>query len=296
MISESNIFIIEDDLDLTKLWSYWLKKAGCKPFIANNGEQGLKLFEKTKPDLIILDYMMPLMTGIEFLIKIREKPEYSDIPVLMLTAEGDLDLHVSALHKGVDKYLEKPIKREVFIAEIENSITSYKNREKLISNSLKNLEKRADSALLPLMEAVESSDNIIQELSKIKSDIKFVSESNLDLIESLVLKREIIVILFSTIERYAVLIDEAVDNNDINLLKEARNKMKQDESVADKFTDNISQINELYDTSMAILNQLFENMQFKNIYKQQNNHLVNMMNEFRTVLRNILIQFDIFNK
>ena len=87
----------------------------CQLFEAENGVEGLALAAKEKPDLIILDITMPVMTGIEMLAKLKEDPQLTDIPVIMLTAESGKDNVMQIVKMGVKDYIVKPFKGEQLI-------------------------------------------------------------------------------------------------------------------------------------------------------------------------------------
>lgn len=102
------ILIIDDDVDTLKLVGLMLQRQGYQISAAANGEQGLaKAFEE-KPDVILLDVMMPDMDGYEVTRRLRKNPTTKDIPILMFTAKTQLDDKVTGFEAGVDDYLTKP--------------------------------------------------------------------------------------------------------------------------------------------------------------------------------------------
>jgi len=102
------ILIIDDDLDTLRLVGLMLQKQGYQIVAANNGEQGLQKVNEEKPDLILLDVMMPDMDGYEVARRLRQNPKTSKIPILMFTAKSQLDDKVSGFESGADDYLTKP--------------------------------------------------------------------------------------------------------------------------------------------------------------------------------------------
>jgi DNA-binding response OmpR family regulator len=104
------ILIIDDDLSIRHVISVSLKiKNKYDIKLASNGLDGMKLITEIKPDLILLDWIMPNMNGIEVLSKLKKKSVTSNIPVMMLTGKnlmGDID---DAFKSGVDDYLIKPV-------------------------------------------------------------------------------------------------------------------------------------------------------------------------------------------
>ncbi len=102
------ILIIDDDLDTLRLVGLMLQKQGYQIAAANNGDQGLAKVLQEKPDLILLDVMMPDMDGYEVARRLRENPDTASIPILMFTAKTQLDDKVTGFEAGADDYLTKP--------------------------------------------------------------------------------------------------------------------------------------------------------------------------------------------
>lgn len=102
------ILIIDDDLDTLRLVSLMLQRQGYEIITATNGKQGVEKTLEDKPQLILLDVMMPDMDGYEVARRIRENPITVGIPILMFTAKTQLDDKVAGFEVGVDDYLTKP--------------------------------------------------------------------------------------------------------------------------------------------------------------------------------------------
>lgn len=102
------ILIIDDDLDTLRLVGLILQKQGYQIAAASNGTQGLEKTNEEKPDLILLDVMMPEMDGYEVARRLRQNPKTAKIPILMFTAKSQLDDKVSGFEAGADDYLTKP--------------------------------------------------------------------------------------------------------------------------------------------------------------------------------------------
>lgn len=99
------ILIVEDDLPTTRMLADALSDANYQVVVAQNGLEGLRQFYSERPDLVILDVMMPKMDGWETLRRIRE---FSNVPIIMLTAKGEKIDRVRGLEHGADDYLVKP--------------------------------------------------------------------------------------------------------------------------------------------------------------------------------------------
>jgi CheY-like chemotaxis protein len=102
------ILIIDDDVDTLRLVGLMLQRQGYKITAATNGEQGLEKSVEEKPDLILLDIMMPDMDGYEVARRLRDNTKTADIPILMFTAKTQLDDKVAGFEVGADDYLTKP--------------------------------------------------------------------------------------------------------------------------------------------------------------------------------------------
>lgn len=110
------ILVADDDSNICELLRLYLIKEGFEPIIATNGEEAIERFETDKPDLILLDIMMPLLDGWQVCRRIRKK---SDCPIIMLTAKGELFDKVLGLELGADDYMVKPFETKEVIARIK---------------------------------------------------------------------------------------------------------------------------------------------------------------------------------
>jgi CheY-like chemotaxis protein len=109
------ILIVDDDLDTLRLVGLMLQHQGYRIIAANNGLQSLSMSQTDKPDLILLDIMMPDMDGYEVARKLRSDPATSTIPIIMFTAKTQVDDKVQGFEAGADDYLTKPTQpRELF--------------------------------------------------------------------------------------------------------------------------------------------------------------------------------------
>ncbi|MGV8980634.1 response regulator transcription factor [Clostridium sp.] len=105
MIKTKKVLIIDDEIKIVDVVKSYLEREGCEVFEAYNGEQAFELFKTTNPDLIVLDLMLPDMTGEDICKIIRKK---SRVPIIMLTAKIDEESIVSGLNIGADDYMTKP--------------------------------------------------------------------------------------------------------------------------------------------------------------------------------------------
>jgi DNA-binding response OmpR family regulator len=108
MSEQISILVIEDEEHIRKILEYNLKLDGFEVYLAEDGPSGLKLAREKKPELILLDWMMPGMDGLEVLSKLKSCESTENIPVFMLTAKGMMRDIGQALCKGADDYITKP--------------------------------------------------------------------------------------------------------------------------------------------------------------------------------------------
>jgi len=112
------IVIIDDEDDIRDILSYNLSKEGFKVFSAPNGQEGLAICREEKPDLVILDVMMPGMDGVEVCEVLRKTPGMEQVLICFLTARNEDYSQIAGLDAGADDYISKPIKPRVLISRI----------------------------------------------------------------------------------------------------------------------------------------------------------------------------------
>ncbi|MGF1500328.1 MAG: phosphate regulon transcriptional regulator PhoB [Paracoccaceae bacterium] len=104
----ARILVVEDEEALSALLEYNLEKEGFEVRISADGEDALLVVEEDKPDLVLLDWMLPGLSGIEICRRIRARADTRDTPVIMLTARSDEEDRIRGLDTGADDYLTKP--------------------------------------------------------------------------------------------------------------------------------------------------------------------------------------------
>ncbi|MFY8093666.1 MAG: phosphate regulon transcriptional regulator PhoB [Niveispirillum sp.] len=112
------ILVVEDEADLVTLLSYNLEREGFRVVTAGDGEEALLLADERSPHLILLDWMLPLMSGLEVCRQLRRNPKTRETPVIMLTARGEEADKVRGLNSGADDYLSKPFSPTELVARI----------------------------------------------------------------------------------------------------------------------------------------------------------------------------------
>ena len=120
----ATILIADDDPKLLKMVRRTLIYEGFEAITATDGRETLQQVESKNPDLLILDWMMPELDGIEVLVRLREAG--NDIPILMLTARDAVENRVEGLNKGADDYLVKPFAPSELLARLNALVRRYK--------------------------------------------------------------------------------------------------------------------------------------------------------------------------
>ena len=119
-MSKHQILIVDDDEDILNFLSYNVTNAGYQILTANNGKAAVELASKHKPDLILLDLMMPGMDGIEVCTELRQRKGHYQPLIVFLTARAEDYSQVAALEAGGDDYVVKPIRPRLLISKIES--------------------------------------------------------------------------------------------------------------------------------------------------------------------------------
>ena len=118
-LAHKKILIVEDDADILQLVKMYLEKDDFRTLTAMTGIQALKRIKEERPDLVILDLMLPEMDGLEVCKKIRLHPDTAMLPVLMLTAKAEESDTVIGLELGADDYVTKPFSPKALVARVK---------------------------------------------------------------------------------------------------------------------------------------------------------------------------------
>ncbi len=112
------VLVVEDEEALAALLQYNLEKEGFRVGVAHDGEEALVMVEERQPDLVILDWMLPKVPGIEVCRRLRAKAETRNIPIMMLTARGEESDRIRGLDTGADDYVVKPFGMAELLARL----------------------------------------------------------------------------------------------------------------------------------------------------------------------------------
>ena len=141
------ILLVDDEKDILDFLQYNLKKENFKIYKTTNGLEAIEIAKKENPDIIVLDMMMPTMSGIEICKILRSKKQFNETLIVFLTAKNSDEAEIESFQIGADDYISKPIRTKVFIQRIKSLLDrryiSKEKEESLSFNNLKiNIEKR----------------------------------------------------------------------------------------------------------------------------------------------------------
>jgi two-component system, OmpR family, phosphate regulon response regulator PhoB len=114
----ARILVVDDEPDISALVAYHLARESYVVRTANTGDEALEALERERPDLIVLDLMLPGMSGLEVLKAVRERPETSEVPVILLTARKEEAERIEGLRLGADDYVAKPFSPQELVLRV----------------------------------------------------------------------------------------------------------------------------------------------------------------------------------
>jgi two-component system phosphate regulon response regulator PhoB len=130
---EDTVLVVEDENDVVDLLRYHFKKAGFKVEIANSGDAGLSAVRSKRPDAVVLDLMLPGMTGLEVCRALKADSETASIPVLMLTARSEVKDRVKGLEIGADDYVTKPFSPKEVVLRVQGLLRRIRSAAEEVS-------------------------------------------------------------------------------------------------------------------------------------------------------------------
>jgi two-component system, sensor histidine kinase and response regulator len=174
--SSATVLVVDDNLQNREVAEGHLVGAGYRVVQAEGGAEALAALAGRRPDLVLLDVLMPGMDGYETCRRIRALPEGGDVPVLFLTALGDLETHRAAMESGADDFLTKPLNRTELLIRVRSLL-----RIKQLSDELRRnydvIRRQRDALLLAQREKDELTALIVHDLknplSSILSNVQF---------------------------------------------------------------------------------------------------------------------------
>ncbi len=125
------VLIVDDQITNLQLLLHFLQLHGFETHIAENGERALRVLDHLKPDLILLDVMMPGMDGFETCKQIKLQPELANIPIIFMTAMASLEHKIEGFEAGGADYITKPFDQDEALLRINTHITLYRQQQQL---------------------------------------------------------------------------------------------------------------------------------------------------------------------
>jgi two-component system alkaline phosphatase synthesis response regulator PhoP len=122
MKGEPSVLVVDDNQQNLELLLAYLEDVDCKTLSANDGAEALEVVKDSSPDLILLDVMMPRMSGFEVCRRIKNDPKTADIPVIMVTALNELGDIERAINSGTDDFLSKPVNKWELVTRVKTML------------------------------------------------------------------------------------------------------------------------------------------------------------------------------
>lgn len=127
----ATILVVDDNPDLRTYVSRIMRKSNLNVLLSRNGAEGFEAAKMHRPDVIITDLMMPIVSGIDLIKMIREEENLRGIPIILLTAKADEDTRIEGVERGADAYLSKPFNDRELLAEVRNLLALKQNERKV---------------------------------------------------------------------------------------------------------------------------------------------------------------------
>jgi two-component system, OmpR family, alkaline phosphatase synthesis response regulator PhoP len=119
-LMSKKILVVEDEPEIAQLVTYYLEKEGFRTITAQNGFEALKKVKEDKPNLVVLDLMLPQLDGLEVCKRLRSTPNTAMLPIIMLTAKAEESDTIVGLELGADDYVTKPFSPKTLVARIKS--------------------------------------------------------------------------------------------------------------------------------------------------------------------------------
>lgn len=141
---DSLILIVDDNAQNLELLQAYLEDLGCRIQIAHDGAQAIEMAKAETPDVMVLDVMMPRLSGFQVCEKLKKDPQTSAVPIVMVTALNEISDVERAIEAGADDFLTKPVQRLELLARVKSQI------------NVKGMERRLQSAIERMRELGKS--------------------------------------------------------------------------------------------------------------------------------------------
>lgn len=129
--SESRILIVDDNAQNLELLQAYLEDLGCQIDVAHDGAEAIEIARQRVPDVMVLDVMMPRMSGFQVCEKLKKEPATAAVPIVMVTALNEISDVERAIEAGADDFLTKPVQRLELLARVKSQINVQLIRQRL---------------------------------------------------------------------------------------------------------------------------------------------------------------------
>ncbi len=177
MPNQSQILIVEDEIDIGQLLNLQLQQMGFRSEHVTTGEEALAKLNKVNYDLVILDWMLPGLSGVEIAQLIRKMDTMRDVAVLMLTAKSDPDSIIEGLESGADDYMSKPYSNEILGARIRSLLRRVARAKNQNEGPIPQAQSVDDIEVGPLRVSLKTYKTFLsgEELSLTPSEFKLLT-------------------------------------------------------------------------------------------------------------------------
>ena len=121
-MSKKKILVVDDEINILKTLTDLLSSSGYEVVTAMDGKAGIEMAKKAKPDLVLLDIMMPKVSGIELLKQVKSKTKHAHIPIIVLSAKSNIETIEEAMKNYADKYITKPYDPKDLLTSIQTAL------------------------------------------------------------------------------------------------------------------------------------------------------------------------------
>lgn len=121
-VPKSKVLVVDDNLQNLELITAYLEDIDCEILSAEGGQEALDIIEKDPPDLVLLDVMMPKISGFEVCKRIKNNPKTEHIPIIMVTALGEMGDIERAINSGTDDFLSKPVNKWELLTRVKTML------------------------------------------------------------------------------------------------------------------------------------------------------------------------------
>jgi len=121
-MSKKKILVVDDEINILQTLTDLLSSSGYEVVTAMDGKAGIEMAKKAKPDLVLLDIMMPKVSGIELLKQVKSKTKHAHIPIIVLSAKSNIETIEEAMKNYADKYITKPYDPKDLLTSIQTAL------------------------------------------------------------------------------------------------------------------------------------------------------------------------------